>query len=119
MSRLIMASERMANDEVESRYKPLAVPEFKCTIPPHLLSKLPEADRYLVEIASKMEQQAAWTAGVLRDTNEATVAIDARLGKVEKWKERLMSRWTMVVALAVICIPVVLKAVVDRWFGKP
>lgn len=109
----------MATDDKESRYKELEVPEFKCTIPPHLLSKLDDADRYLVEIASKMEQQNAWMVGVLRNENEATVEMDSRLGRIEKWKERLMSRWTMAVALGVICIPVVLKAVVDRWLGKP
>lgn len=109
----------MATDENVSRRKSLEVPEFKCTIPPHLLSKLSEADRYLVEIASKMEQQNAWMVGVLRQENEANVEIDARLGKIEKWKDRLMSRWTMAAALAVILVPVVLKAVVDRWLAKP
>ena len=50
----------MADKDQKSRYTPLEVPEFNSTIPPHLLGKLTEQERYLVETLSKMEQQNTW-----------------------------------------------------------
>lgn len=110
-----MASE---NENSESRYKTLTVPEFKSTIPPHVLAKLPESERYLVEMVSKMEQRDAWLIGAATSGNDAYMSLDVRVSRVEKLIERLTNKWSVIVYLVVMALPVVLKVLIGRWL-KP
>lgn len=112
----------MASDteqETHSRYKAIVVPEFKSAIPPHLLAKLPEADRYLVEMVSKTEQANTWLMTALKDENEAKIELDVRLTKVEKWMTMLCNKWSLVALVLLIITPVVAKVVIERYWFKP
>jgi hypothetical protein len=109
-----MASD---NEKTDSRYKVLAVPEFKSTIPPHVLAKLPESERYLVEMVSKMEQRDAWLINATTGGNEANISLDIRLSRVEKLIERLTNKWSLVVYLVLLAMPVIVKVLITRWFA--
>jgi hypothetical protein len=103
--------------KAESRYKILVVPDFKSTIPPHVLSKLPESERYLVEMVSKMEQRDTWLTDAAKDSNEADIALDIRVATIEKLIERLTNKWSVIVYLFVVSMPVVVKVLIERWLG--
>lgn len=110
----------MGDDPIKSRYETLAVPEFKSVIPPHLLGKLTDSDRYLVETLSRMEQQNTWLIVAAVKANTAVIDLDTRQTKVELWKERLTSKWALAIGAAIIAAPAVLKAAIDRlWVVKP
>lgn len=112
-----MASD--TDQESQSRYKPIEIPEFKSAIPPHLLAKLPEADRYMVEMVSKMEQQNAWLVTAIKDENEAKIELDLRMAKFEKWKTMLCNKWSLIAAVLLIVAPVLVKAWIERTWFKP
>ena len=123
MSRTAASSDfvfkRMADDQLKSRYRTLAVPEFKSTIPSHLLGKLEEQERYLVETLSKMEQQSHWLVVAAVEANVAITELDGRQSRVELWKERLTSKWALIIAIVALVAPVALKAVFDHYLKKP
>lgn len=109
----------MSDDSIKSRYEALAVPEFKSVIPAHLLGKLTEQERYLVETLSKMEQQNTWLIIAAVKSNSAIIDLDTRQAKVELWKERISSKWALVIGALVIIAPVILKALLDHvWIVK-
>jgi hypothetical protein len=101
----------------KSRYELLKVPEFKSAIPPHLLGKLTDQERYLVETLSKMEQQTVWLVDAAVKANGAVVDIDIRQSKVELWKERLTSKWALILGIVVITVPVVLEALIAHFWN--
>lgn len=109
----------MADEKPESRYKPLDSPEFKSTIPAHVLAKLPESERYLVEMVSKMEERDKWLIGAARGSNQANIELDIRLSKQEKIIDRVMSKWAIVAYIAIAGFPVVLKILFENWLKKP
>lgn len=109
----------MGDDQIKSRYEALAVPEFKSVIPAHLLGKLTDSDRYLVETLSRMEQQNSWLIVAAVKANTAVIDLDTRQSKVELWKERLTSKWALLIAAGLIIAPVILKAILDHvWVVK-
>jgi hypothetical protein len=109
----------MADEKEESRYKPLEVGEFKSSIPPHVLAKLPESERYLVEMVSKMEERDKWLIGAARSANQANIELDIRVSKQEKFIDRVMSKWAILGYLLAVALPVVLKVLFENWIGKP
>lgn len=108
----------MADEKQESRYKALVEPEFKSTIPPHLLAKMPESDRYLVEMVSKMEERDKWMIVAVKDGNHANIELDIRVDKLERFKERVTSKWSVLAYLVAAALPVALKYLFDYW-SKP
>jgi hypothetical protein len=102
-------------DSEKSRYKDLKVPEFKSTIPPHMLAKLPEEDRYLVEMVSRMEQQNVWLTEQVVSDNQDKIEMDLRISRVEGWKQTLTSRWAILAYIASLALPVILKSLADRF----
>jgi hypothetical protein len=109
----------MADEKQDSRYKPLDLPEFKSSIPAHVLAKLPESERYLVEMVSKMEERDKWLIGAARSANQANIELDIRVSKQEKIIDRVMSKWAILAYLFAIALPVALKVLFENWFGKP
>lgn len=105
----------MADDKQESRYKPLEVGEFKSTIPAHVLAKLPESERYLVEMVSKMEERDKWLIGAARSGNQANIELDIRVTKQEKIMDKILSKWAIVAYVLVVAFPVVLKLLIEHW----
>jgi len=105
-------------DEIKSRYEALTVPEFKSAIPTHLLGKLSEQERYLVETLSKMEQQNTWLITAVVKGSAAVVDLDIRQTKTEQWKDRLTSKWSLVAAAFALMAPIVLTKVVEHIWKK-
>lgn len=105
--------------ESQSRYRPIEIPEFKSAIPPHLLAKLPEADRYMVEMVSKMEQQTVWLVTAVKDENEAKIELDVRMAKLEAWKTMLCNKWSLVAVVFLLVAPVLVKTWIERTWFKP
>jgi hypothetical protein len=110
-----MASD---NEKTDSRYKALVVPEFKSTIPPHVLARLPESERYLVEMVSKVEQRDAFLINAATGGQEAAIALDIRVTKVEKFIERLTHKWSVIAYIGLLSMPVIVKILVERWLSK-
>ena len=103
------------SDEQRSKFAELRVPEFKSTIPEHFLARLEDQERYIVQALSKMEQESDWVTHSLVEANLQRIDLDTRLAKVESWKDRLTSKWTVVAAVLVVTVPVLLKALIDHW----
>jgi hypothetical protein len=104
----------MADEKQESRYKPLEVSEFKCTIPAHVLAKLPESERYLVEMVSKMEERDKWLIGAARDANQASIELDLRVIRQEKIMDKIMSKWAILAYIIAAGLPVALKVLLEK-----
>jgi hypothetical protein len=109
----------MADEKQESRYKPLESSEFKSSIPRHVLAKLPESDRYLVEMVSKMEERDKWLIDAARNANQANIELDIRLSKQEKIIDRAVSKWAILGYLLAAALPVVIKVMVEKWANNP
>lgn len=107
------------SEDPKSRYNAIRVPDFRATIPEHFLAKLNEQERYLVQTLSKMEQENAWLIVSLVETTAHTLDLDVRLQKIEQWKDRLTSKWTLLLGAAALTVPVLLKAFVDHALRKP
>ena len=107
----------MGDEQCKSRYRTLAVPEFKSAIPAHLLGKLAEQERYLIEALSKMEQQNTWLMGAAIEANTAIIELDGRQNRVEVWRDRITSKWALILGSLVIVAPVVLKALFDYYLS--
>lgn len=109
----------MADDQIKSKYEPLSVPEFKSAIPAHLLGKLTDQERYLVETLSKMEQQSAWLIVACVRAGTAIIDLDTRQTRLEGWKDRIMSKWSLLMLAGALLIPMIVKAMFDHYvFGK-
>lgn len=98
----------------EPKLRLLAVPEFKSAIPAHLLEKLTDQERYLVETLSRLEQQNGWLIVTLVATNNATVQVEKRLGGVESWKDKVTSRWAPIVGGVAVSLPIIIKFVLEK-----
>jgi hypothetical protein len=109
----------MADDKQESRYKPLEVGEFKSTIPAHVLAKLPESERYLVEMVSKMEERDKWLIGAAKGSNQANIELDIRVAKQEKIMGNLLSKWAIIGYIFAMALPVILKVFIEKVILKP
>lgn len=103
------------SDDPKSKFNALRVPDFKATIPEHFLAKLNEQERYLVQTLSKMEQENAWLIVGLVESNAHALDLDVRLQKVEQWKDRLTSKWTLVFGAAALTVPILFKALLDHF----
>lgn len=108
----------MSDEQLKSRYRALVSHEFKSMIPPHLLGKLGEQERYIVESLSKLEQQNTWLMVAAVEANAAIMELDTRQTKVEIWKDRLTSKWAMVLGACVLLAPVLFKAAIEYLIGK-
>jgi hypothetical protein len=99
----------------KSKYKPVATLEFKSKIPPHLLAVLDDQERYMVESMSKLEQRNEWLEIVATENREAVIDFDERLSTLEKWKEMLTNKWAVVAYVALVCVPVLIKVLLEKW----
>lgn len=125
------------SEHPKSRYVQLEVPEFKSTIPAHLLGKLSDSERFMVETMSKLENQSDFLVKAAMQGNRENLDIDSRLQVLEVWKEKqgasepnistlvdkvnklwdwhqmFSGKWAVIWALALIVIPIVLKVLID------
>lgn len=133
----------MSEPKQQNRYETVVEKEFKSTIPPHLLGKLSDSERYLVETMSKLESQFNWAVVVIlqnnrhiRDADERISALEenAEIGeaatasskefkdKVDKlwdWKQSVSGKWGVLGAVGIVILSVVLKFLLDFVLKKP
>lgn len=92
----------MENNESRSRYPKLERPVFESTIPPHLLARLDDKERYLLEQVTTLGSKADWLVERALELNTIALETDARLTKVEDWKSTVTSKGAVVVGIAVL-----------------
>jgi len=105
-------------------YELLEEKEFKSSIPPHLLGKLSEGDRWMVEAMSRLENQNNWIVRSLIRNNRDILDCDRRIATngneinaLQKWKTVVCTKWSVVITLTLIVMPILLKVVFD-WLSK-
>jgi len=108
-----VVKRRMADQRIP-RYQELEKPEFKSAIPPHLVNKLSEQEKYLVETLSRMEAQNEWLIKAVLEGNRSAIETDLRVQELQDWKSMVSSKWAVVAAFLLICLPVLVKAILDR-----
>lgn len=102
-------------DQPKSKYKALTpfIPQSK--IPAHLLAVLNEQERYMVESMSKLEQRNEWLEKAALEDRSAVIDLDERMAATEKWRSVLSSKWSVIIGLALICAPIIIKLILEKW----
>lgn len=126
-------------------YDPLVTREFKSTIPAHLLGKLSDGERHMVETLSRLENQYEWMLTALLQQNKMVLDLAHRQSKTEEWRAEISPKlelgarstdeivsqvkslwdWKNVVSgktgvlfwIATMLVPLILKVVID-WLLK-
>jgi len=86
-------------EEPKSRYPRLELPVFESKIPPHLVNKMSDQEKWLVETISKLDQKTDWLLQKTVETSGQVLDIDIRTTKVEEWKTMFSGKWALVGAL--------------------
>lgn len=97
-----------------SRFQQLEKPEFKSAIPPHLVNKLSEQEKYVIETVSRMEAQNEWLIQSAMHQNRALIENDLEIQEIKDWKSMITSKGAVIIALILMFLPMLLKALVDR-----
>jgi len=100
--------------ERTSRYQALEKPEFKSTIPPHLVNKLSEETKWIIESLSRMEAVYEWLVKAALDGNRADIETDLRVQEVEDWKSMISSKWAVIGGFLLLCLPILVEKIVTR-----
>lgn len=99
------------------RYSELQKPEFKSSIPPHLVDKLSPQEKYLVETLSRMEAQNEWLIKASLENNRAERETDIRVQELQDWKTVVTSKWAVVAALLLLIVPVAIERAISKLLG--
>jgi len=83
-------------DEPKSRYPKLELPEFESKIPPHLVNKMTDQEKWLVEAISKLDQKTDWLLHKIVETSDHVIEIDLRTAKIEDWKMIFSGKWALI-----------------------
>lgn len=100
----------MENDSTKSRFQKLERPEFASKIPAHLVAKLDEKERWLVETLSKLDFKTDWVVDKVLESNTQQIDIDVRLQRVENWKAVLSGKWALLGAIGLMVLTALLSA---------
>ena len=103
----------MAKDDTESRYPRLDPPRFESKIPVHLLDRLSDQEKWLVETLSKIDQKTDWFMAAIMRTNDIQREIDVRLTNVE----RFTGKWAVIGGACVMVITAFLGAFAKTIFS--
>jgi hypothetical protein len=131
--RPVMASTR--------RYELVIQKDFKPSIPHHLLAKLPEEERFLVETMSKLENQCEWLVAIALRANADCLDLDSRVNVLEQvvpqvaqtvaavhktaeetkvrantlwdWKQIFSGKWTVIALIVTLAVGALLKFLLD------
>lgn len=124
------------------RYEEIVMREFKAVIPQHLLAKLPEDERFLVETVSKLESQFDWSveqvirlnrdvldlhkrtstleqvgpttmSEFIEEQREVNTKVSAKLDTLWDWKQFLSGKWAVVAGLALLILGGLTKFIFD------
>ncbi len=103
----------------KSRYTVLEKPDFKSQVPEMLLTGCSAKDRYLIEAMSRIEGQNSWLIDQACGASKVWVDLDVRIAEIEAWKDRLMSKWTLIALfMAAVVMPVAVPLVVHVLSAK-
>lgn len=98
------------------RYQKLKQPEFKSTIPEHLVNKLSAQEKWVIEAVSRMEGQIEWIVTALLEGNRSNIESDLRIQELQDWKAMISSKWAVVAVFLGMLLPILLdKLVVHFW----
>ena len=104
----------MEHDDIDSRYPKLEAPRFDSKIPAHLLNRLSDQEKWLVETLSKIDQKADWFMVTILRVSENQRAIDVRLTKVE----RFTGKWALIGAGCLMVLTALLSEGARVLWGK-
>lgn len=102
--------------EPTSRYQKLEKPEFKSTIPTHLVNKLSDQEKWMMESLSRMESVYEWLVKAALDGNKADIDTDLRMQQLEDWKSVISSKWAVIGGFLLLCLPILIEKIVARLF---
>jgi len=109
-------------DEFKSRYPKLVLPVFESKIPPHLVNKMSEQEKWLVEAISKLDQKTDWLLQKTVDTSGHILEIDMRTSKIEDWKTVFSGKWGLIGAICFMVATALTsagaRAFIDHFAGK-
>jgi len=111
----------MENSE-PSRYHRIEKPVFASKIPEHLLAKLDDKERYLLDQVSTLGGKADWLIERAVESNQIAIEVDARLTKVENWKTMVTGKGAVVASVGVLIFTAFASAgtrlLLEHLFGK-
>ena len=81
-----------------SNYPELKMPEYESSIPEHLLEGVSKDTKFIMENLNIQTQYIKWLCEAAINTNEQVRKTNGRLTKVEEWKNRLTSGWSITAA---------------------
>ena len=90
-----------------SQYPAVVKPEFKSDIPPHLLKKLSEQERWMCESISTIQAATTWLVDRAVGDNTIYRQIDQRVTTVEEWKTFFSGKWAVLGGTAVVALAAV------------
>jgi hypothetical protein len=96
------------------RFAKLERPEFKSTIPAHLLNQMNATEQYVVASLSRMEAVFEWLISSALAGNKADIETDLRLQVVEDWKAIVSSKWAVITVFILLLLPIVLEKVLNH-----
>lgn len=102
--------------EQKSRYPKLEKPEFKSTIPAHLVNKLSDQEKWIIESLSRMESVYEWLVKAALDGNRADIETDLRMQEMEDWKSVISSKWAVIGGFLLLCLPILIEKIVAHLF---
>lgn len=97
-------------DEPKSRYPKLELPVFESKIPSHLVNKMSDQEKWLVETISKLDQKTDWLLQKMVETSGHVLDIDVRTQKVEDWKTIFSGKWALIGAVCFMVVTAVTSA---------
>ena len=109
-------------DDPKSRYPKLELPVFESKIPAHLVNKMSDQEKWLVETISKLDQKTDWLLSKLVETSGHVLEIDIRTTKIEDWKTVFSGKWAMIGAICFMAVTAVtsagVRALFEHFAGK-
>lgn len=96
------------------RYQELKRPEFKSSIPDHLVTKLSDEQKYIIMALSKMESEREWLINSVLELNRSLIETDLRTQELQDWQSMVSSKWAVVGGFLLLCLPILLEKVLTH-----
>jgi len=97
-------------DDVKSRYPVIELPVFESKIPPHLVNKMSDQEKWLVETISKLDQKTDWLLTKIVETSGHVLELDVRTARIEDWKAVFSGKWAIIAAVCFMCVTALTSA---------
>lgn len=110
--------EEREEDDGILTVREVEMPTFMAAIPDDLMENLSKRDQHVLRTLSVMAQQVEWLMKVLIEQNSSLRSMEKRQIRVERWKNLLMSRWGVLVAILTVSGPYLLPRLTAWIFGK-